>query len=375
MTKLISFEGIDGVGKTTVINTLKEQLEQDGKKVLVLQEPGTTVFGEEVRALIKKPTPRSPLADVLLFSAARADMVKNVLTPAMKVGYDYIFLDRYTDSTIAYQGYGNRNNLSLLEYLNRTVTNDITPDKTILLTLPLDVAQDRRRKRGETADRYEQAEFLERVAEGYETIANENPGRIVTIQNRKLEQTVEQIIEVITAPVEDKREILHSEHKEARTRIPNVRYRARIGRFGRDHDSSRPTMLLAQVTNVNTGNIVADHVWTDYTRELINLGTLVPGDVIEFTADVDTYERFNKYQGVMLKYGLTNIRDASVISHVAIPETEEDFAREDYSRFTIIVDDNLFYELFSKYFGYLCYISQTYFKTPETKEFYRKGNN
>ena len=154
MTKIISFEGVDGVGKTTVINALKDRLTSENKKVLVIQEPGTTQFGVEIRELIKKPTMRAPISDVLLFEAARAD------------------------STIAYQGYGNQNDLSLLEYLNNTVTKQLTPDKTILLTIPLEVANDRRRKRDEAPDRYENEAFLERVSEGYEVLALRNPDRI-----------------------------------------------------------------------------------------------------------------------------------------------------------------------------------------------------
>ena len=169
MGKIISFEGVDGVGKTTVINTLKEELIKQDKSVLVIQEPGTTEFGQEIRELIKKPTNRSQLADVLLFIAARADMVQKVLKPASKI-YDYILIDRYIDSTIAYQGYGNGNDISLLDYLNRAVINNILPNKTILLTIPLDVAEDRRKKRGEASDKYEDAEFLKRVEEGYEKL-------------------------------------------------------------------------------------------------------------------------------------------------------------------------------------------------------------
>ena len=241
MGKIISFEGVDGVGKTTVINTLKEELIKQDKSVLVIQEPGTTEFGQEIRELIKKPTNRSQLADVLLFIAARADMVQKVLKPASKI-YDYILIDRYIDSTIAYQGYGNGNDISLLDYLNRAVINNILPNKTILLTIPLDVAEDRRKKRGEASDKYEDAEFLKRVEEGYEKLAYNNPDRIVKIPNIKIDNTIKEIIKVINSNenVQHKREKLAKSHEERLT------YRAVVGRPGRDLDGN-PTLLLTKV--------------------------------------------------------------------------------------------------------------------------------
>ena len=374
MTKIISFEGVDGVGKTTVINTLKDRLTSENKRVLVIQEPGTTQFGVEIRELIKKPTMRAPISDVLLFEAARADMVESVLKPAIKLGYDYILLDRYIDSTIAYQGYGNQNDLSLLEYLNNTVTKQLTPDKTILLTIPLEVANDRRRKRDEAPDRYENEAFLERVSEGYEALALRNPDRIVKVENIYLERTVDTIIKIITAPTVGKRETLVKTHQQAQKVATNVRYQARIGRFGRDYNDE-PTMLLAEVTNKETGQIVTDHAWIDYTRELVRLGTVVPGDILEFVADVDTYEKIGRNGQVIIQYKLTNIREPQLIHMVPIPETDENFNREDLNRISTIMNDELFAEMFSRYFGFLCYISQRYFSTPETVKLREKGND
>lgn len=359
MGKIISFEGVDGVGKTTVINTLKEELIKQDKSVLVIQEPGTTEFGQEIRELIKKPTNRSQLADVLLFIAARADMVQKVLKPASKI-YDYILIDRYIDSTIAYQGYGNGNDISLLDYLNRAVINNILPNKTILLTIPLDVAEDRRKKRGEASDKYEDTEFLKRVEDGYEKLAYNNPDRIVKIPNIKLDNTIKEIIKVINSneTVQHKREKLAKSHEERLT------YRAVVGRPGRDLDGN-PTLLLTKVKRKSGRTTMTDHIWIPYSREIVKIGTIVTGDMIEFTADVDTYEHVGQNGNVYLEYGLANITDVKLIQAVPIPKTEENFQRKSMDDILSITIDELYKEMLSRYIRFVTAMCLKYFRTEQ----------
>ena len=163
MSKLISFEGVDGVGKSTVIQKTATDLTSLGYSVIVLREPGTTDLGLKLRELIKSDTPRSELAEVLLFMASRADMVTNVVTRALKA-YDIVLLDRYIDSTIAYQGYGNGVDINLLNELNRMVINNKLPDKTIYIDAPMDIVAERIRLRGDDPVKFDTDEqFAKRV--------------------------------------------------------------------------------------------------------------------------------------------------------------------------------------------------------------------
>ncbi|HNY31409.1 MAG TPA: dTMP kinase [Fibrobacteria bacterium] len=177
---LFSFEGIDGSGKTTQVGMLADSLRARGHVVDCLREPGGTPLGERVRGLLLDPSdePPVPLAELLLFSAARAQIVQTRVLPALARG-EVVILDRFHDATFAYQGFGR--NLSIEAILAlEGIAAGISPHRTWLLDVPLEVAASRRGGRGGGSDRMEaEAEaFRERVRTGYLERAANVPDRI-----------------------------------------------------------------------------------------------------------------------------------------------------------------------------------------------------
>lgn len=164
---LISFEGIDGAGKTTQLVTLRAWLEERGMEVVTLREPGGTAVSESIRTLLLDVRNHiDPMAEALLYAAARAQLVSEMIRPALDRGV-VVLADRFIDSTIAYQGYGRGLDLTALEQLNRLAARGLEPDLTILLDIPATKAFDRRQ--GTTPDRLESEglEFQSRVRDGY----------------------------------------------------------------------------------------------------------------------------------------------------------------------------------------------------------------
>lgn len=178
--KFISFEGIDGAGKTTQINILKKKLEDNNKKVMVLREPGGTKITEMIRDIILNSTNNiSKNSEMLLFLAARAELVNKVIKPALKDNY-FVICDRYIDSTLAYQGYGRKINLKIINDLNNFVTSNILPACTFYLDIKPQIMNLRRL--GNKNDRMEQSgtEFFEDVRNGY-LILDKNEDRLIKI--------------------------------------------------------------------------------------------------------------------------------------------------------------------------------------------------
>lgn len=182
----ITFEGVEGSGKSTQIGLLKGYLEGKGKKVLTLREPGGTILGEKIRGILLNAGDEAidPGAELFLYEACRAQLVKNVIEPALKAG-NIVICDRFTDSTLAYQGYGRGLDLGAIESLNRFATQGITPGLTILLDCPPEAGLKRawsriKSTRGEKEDRFEKEDILfhTRVREGYLKIAQKEPERI-----------------------------------------------------------------------------------------------------------------------------------------------------------------------------------------------------
>lgn len=194
--KIISFEGIDGSGKSTIVKQISQKLISHGTKVLCLQEPGTTAMGLQIRSLLKSSINRSKLSELLLFEASRADMVKSVIMPAM-TKYDYIFIDRYVDSTLAYQGYGNETNLDIIRIANKIAMQNIIPDKRILVDVSLKTASLRRQKRNNTdIDVFDSNyAFAKRVYDGYQDLVKSN--ELISVKNDDLKTTVERILSII----------------------------------------------------------------------------------------------------------------------------------------------------------------------------------
>lgn len=178
----ITLEGPEGAGKTTQLARLEARLRGTGRRVTVTREPGGTPLGLRVREVVLDPAlDMGPLSEFLLYSASRAQLVQDVLRPALERG-DVVLCDRYFDSSLAYQGAGRGLPLALLRALTREVTGGLTPDLTLLLDLDPAVGLARAALRGQ-ADRLEQADlaFHQRVRAGFLQLAQAEPQRFAVL--------------------------------------------------------------------------------------------------------------------------------------------------------------------------------------------------
>jgi dTMP kinase len=188
--RLITIEGVEGGGKSTQVARLRAWLESQGVSVVVTSEPDGTLLGLRLRRLLGEVDPLDPLAECLLFVAARAEHTRRVVCPALERGAT-VLCDRYADSTVAYQGHGRGVALDLVAELNRVATDGLVPDLTIVLDL--DAGEGLRRARGRGAalgmagevevDPFEGrgVEFHERVRKGYWAIQAREPRRVVLV--------------------------------------------------------------------------------------------------------------------------------------------------------------------------------------------------
>jgi dTMP kinase len=179
--KFITFEGGEGAGKTTQAKALVERLRAAGVKRLLAREPGGTPVGEQIRAIVKGDIERSPRTELLLFEAARAELVDTVIRPALLAG-TYVVADRFSDSTIAYQGFGRGLDIEEIRLANRIATGGLIPDLTILLDI--DPAAGLARSSGRDADGHDgtqfeaQSEHFHRsIATGFRELAAAEPER------------------------------------------------------------------------------------------------------------------------------------------------------------------------------------------------------
>ncbi len=199
--KFITFEGGEGCGKSTQIQRIKTRLEQAGIRVVVTREPGGTHLAERIRDMLKHEHEDPPCdrSEVLLFLAARAQLVHHVIRPALEKGV-WVLSDRFSDSTFAYQGYGRGLPLDMLRLMNHFACESLTPDRTFLLDVLPAVSRARLRVREEetqtTSDRIEAAgdEFHLRLREGFRAMAVEEPDRIFTIEASGTPEEVEEKI-------------------------------------------------------------------------------------------------------------------------------------------------------------------------------------
>lgn len=204
ISRLITFEGGEGVGKSTQIRLLGESLRKLGHEVIETREPGGTPLSETIRAILKHDTAGEspiPAAETLLFQASRAQLVEKVILPALKRGA-WVLSDRFYDSTYAYQGYGRGYDLSALRAITEFAIQGAHPGTTFLLTIPPETQEKRIKCRGGAQDRMEREakEFHARVRDGYEKLAQEEPRRIITIDtSSSIEETQKAIWEQIKA--------------------------------------------------------------------------------------------------------------------------------------------------------------------------------
>ena len=196
--QFITVEGIEGVGKSTNIDTLVKQIEAAGHKVLTTREPGGTPFAEDIREILmnRSDEPVPEIAELLLMFAARSFNVNNVILPALEAG-TWVVCDRFTDSTRAYQGGGRGLPMETIDRVADWVHGDTWPDLTILLDAPVEVGMERAGNRSKP-DRFEQErhEFFQRVRECYLQIAASEPDRFVVIDTTR---TIDEVREDISA--------------------------------------------------------------------------------------------------------------------------------------------------------------------------------
>ena len=181
---LITVEGIDYSGKTTQAKKLFNYLRRKGHKVIFLREPGGEKVSESIRQVLlsSRNVGMSPLTELLLYMASRAQLVSKVILPALKQG-KIIICDRFYDSSLAYQGYGRGLDKKMIEYLNRISVSNTEPDLTILIDIPIKVFVQRMRKNDKKKDRIEKEkiDFYKRVRLGYLKIAQKEKKRFRVI--------------------------------------------------------------------------------------------------------------------------------------------------------------------------------------------------
>lgn len=178
----ITFEGVDGAGKTTQIERLRRSLSDKGLGHVMLREPGSTATSEAIRGILLTPAlaEMSPTTEALLYAAARAQMVAEVVKPALEKGTP-VLCDRYIDSSLAYQAYGGGVDLEMVRMINSWATGGLSPDLTIIFDLDPRAAE--RRRTGTAGDRIENRppDFHRRVRQGYLDIAAREPARVKVI--------------------------------------------------------------------------------------------------------------------------------------------------------------------------------------------------
>jgi dTMP kinase len=181
--RLITIEGIDGAGKTTLAAALLEALQVRGIDAVALREPGGVALAERIRALVKDPELEiGDRAEALLYAASRAQLVLERVRPELEAGR-WVLLDRYVDSSLAYQGAGRGLGVEAVGAINEFATAGLSADRTLLLAIDPSAGRSRRGARDEHPDRLEREadEFFTRVAAAYALLAAENPARIRTL--------------------------------------------------------------------------------------------------------------------------------------------------------------------------------------------------
>ncbi len=193
----ISFEGIDGSGKSTQAKLLVKKLQEENRSVLFLREPGGTEISEQIRNILlnKKNLKMTQIAELLLFSASRAQLVSEVIKPAL-LNNTVVITDRYVDSTTVYQGHGRGLHHGGIKGINSLATMGVMPKKTFLIDITVQEMNSRRHANHQEIDRMEMSndDFYHRVRQGYLELAKEEPGRFVTIDGKESIETIHQQI-------------------------------------------------------------------------------------------------------------------------------------------------------------------------------------
>jgi dTMP kinase len=202
----ITFEGIEGCGKTTQVNLLANYLEENNISCLKTLEPGGTAIGQDIRKILldSKNTHLAPLTELILYAADRAQHVSEIIKPALDQG-KWVICDRFFDATVAYQGFGRGMNMELIDFLNRQAAIDVSPDLTLLMDCPEDIGLKRALKRNkiqnlEDQGRFEKEkmEFHRKVRSGYLDLAEKYKDRFRIIDaSRSIEEVKVDIFSLV----------------------------------------------------------------------------------------------------------------------------------------------------------------------------------
>ncbi len=196
----LSFEGMDFSGKTTQIEHLARWLRENGETVTLVREPGGTTVSEKIRSLLLDTEHQTmhPVTELLLFSAARSQLVHEIITPAI-ARHAHVIADRFFDSTTVYQGYGRGLDVERILALHSIAAHGIEPDITIVLDISVEESLRRRIADGRCADRMEQAdkEFFDRVRTGYHGLAERFPSRVHLIDGMQTEPAIAGVIRTL----------------------------------------------------------------------------------------------------------------------------------------------------------------------------------
>ena len=191
----ITLEGVEGSGKSTQVKLLHEYLEKRGYEVLPIREPGGTPIGDRIRSILLDPAfaDMDCNAELLLYMASRAQLVTDVIAPALAAG-KIVICDRFTDSCLAYQGFGRGLPMDTIRTLNDWVTKGLSPDLTFVLWLPIQEGLCRATK--SSADRIEQEDinFHAKVENGYKVLARENPDRVRIVDAKESPEKIHQVL-------------------------------------------------------------------------------------------------------------------------------------------------------------------------------------
>jgi len=199
MSKFITFEGVDGAGKSTHLAWFAETLRERGLDVVVTREPGGTPLGEQLREMLLNQA-MSIGTEAMLMFAARLEHIEQVIKPALRAG-KWVVSDRFSDASFAYQGGGRKMDWDRLKQLEQWVHPDLQPDLTLFFDVPVEVARQRLANNA-TLDRFEQeqSDFFERVRAGYHRRVNENPQRYAVIDGAQpLDKVKLQLVEIIAS--------------------------------------------------------------------------------------------------------------------------------------------------------------------------------
>lgn len=213
----ITFEGIDGSGKTVQAAALLKNLRQRGYVVTLVRDPGGPSVSEEIRDILldRRHHLMTPLTELFLYEAARSQLVSDIIRPALNQG-EIVISDRFTDSSVAYQGYGRSIPPELIQNANRWACGETIPHRTYILDIPWEESVRRRSTSSEKTDRLEneREHFYQKVREGYQTIANQEPHRVQLLDGTKSIGLLEQEILQDTLNILDRSRVEKVPHKK-----------------------------------------------------------------------------------------------------------------------------------------------------------------